>query len=68
MDDLRLSSVTKLEDDRVVAGAAAPVGDTVPIPKRKHQVAMVNDNASAQLREELQRLKWQNEVLTPVSF
>lgn len=69
MDNLRLTSFTKLEDNRVGAVGAAPSVDTVPNPRRKHLVAVqATDTAGEQLRDELQRLKWQNEVLKKIEF
>lgn len=68
MDNLRLTSTySKLGDNPSSAVKAAPTGALVPNPKRTQLLpppaAQVADPAGEQLRDELQRLKWQNEVL-----
>ena len=68
MDNLRLTSTySKLGDNPSSAVKAAPTGGlVVPNPKRTQlppPAAQVADPAGEQLRDELQRLKWQNEVL-----
>ena len=67
MDNLRLTSTySKLEGHPPSHVKAASTGALIPNPKRTQlppPAAQVADSAGEQLREEVQRLKWQNEVL-----